>query len=1032
MRILPFIFFLVFVSSYSFGQNKFERTYEKSDYQSTHEHTLSQDALQHFKDQSTSPSLFPSADYSSPTLLDISNIQKPLKSIYDPSTGQLIAIKGTIPNIKKLKSHEARYMAYLDKVKSQLNLKSVEKEIKAISSSTDDKGRTHTHLDQYHKGVKVYGGEMTIHEGDGDIYMLQGKTVKVNNDVDMNAKITSHKAIDIAQKESGQYQPIAAKIKALMSGEQSKTNLMIYPNGDEHVLAWHVDILANLAHRETMIIDAVSGDVIDRFGTICKLHNHSSEIMDGQVKSTGVVLNGTRQNIDIFQCGSEYLLIDASKPMFKGTPNCSDADALINGVIITLDAGNTSPESNSFDYVIGNSTSVDNWSDASAVSAHINGGRAYEYFRSKFGRNSITGNGTNIVSFVNVSERNGDGMDNAFWNGEFIFYGNGDRAFTPLAGGLDVAGHEMAHGVIQTTANLEYRNESGALNEHYADVFGVLIEDEDFRIGEDVINPQVFTTGTMRDMGNPNNGGTSLGDIGYQPAHVDEQFFGEEDNGGVHINSGIPNNAFFRLVTDDSYGSDINERARIAEQIWYKALRQYLRSTSNFADMRVATIQAATEDYGNTVAEAVARAFDGVGISGDNVTQEVEDFEVNPGDEYVIWSDVDLSTININTATGEEFGTISSTAHISRPSATDNGQFIIFVNQNKQIQAVEINWSAQEIVRDFIVTESGEYRNAVISRDGTKIAALTGDLNEGNFDNKLIVFDLVGNTSREFELFNPTFSQDNAATEGVQFADVLEFDLTGENIIYDAFNQLSGALGQDLSYWDIGIINVWNNAENRYALGNIFKLFNGLPEDVSIGNPTFSKNSPNIIAFDFIEEGETAEDRSFSVLGVNRETGDINEIFENNTLGYPSYSLKDDKIIFSVQNNGKDILAITDLNEDKISASGDVFIFIEDADWGVYMGNGERNLSTATEEEIKIDQGLNVFPNPVSDRVSIEVLDKALSKGHLTLYNMQGQRITGQSFDQKAEINTSQLMPGTYILKYTIGKSNVFRKVVKL
>ncbi len=692
----------------------------------------------------------------------------------------------------------------------------------------------------------------------------------------------------------------------------------------------------------------------------------------------------------------------------------------------------TSPESDNFDYSISNSTSVDQWNDASAVSAHINGGMAYEYFRNKFGRNSITGNGSNIVSFVNVAESDGAGMDNAFWNGEFIFYGNGDRAFSPLAGGLDVAGHEMAHGVIQTTANLEYRNESGALNEHYADVFGVLIENEDFRIGEDVVNSQVFTTGTMRDMGNPNNGGSQVGDIGYQPAHVNDQFFGEEDNGGVHINSGIPNNAFYRFVTDESFGADINERAAIGEQIWYKALRQYLRSTSNFADMRIATIQAASEDYGQNVASAVANAFDAVGISGENVTQEVEDFDENPGDEYVVWSDVDLSKVSINTASGEEFGTISSTSHISRPSVTDNGQFIIFVNQNKQIQAVEINWSTQQITRDFIVTESGEYRNAVISRDGSKIAALTGDLNIGEFDNKLIVFDLVGNTSQEYELFNPTFSQDNTSTEGVKFADVLEFDLSGENIIYDAFNELSGALGQDLSYWDIGVINVWNNAENRYALGNIFKLFNGLPEDVSIGNPTFSKNSPNIIAFDFIEEGETDEDRKFSVLGVNRETGDINEIFENNTPGYPSYSLKDDKIIFSVENSGKDILAITDLNEDKISATGDAFIFIEDADWGVYMGNGVRDLSTATEEEIKIDGVLSINPNPVSDILRINVLDKSLAKGHVSLYTMQGQRIVDQSFDQTTDISTSHLLPGTYIVKYTVGKSNVFRKVVKL
>jgi Zn-dependent metalloprotease len=1032
MRILLLSFFFVFVFNSSFGQNKFEKTYQKSDHQSTIEHTLRVDALQHFRDQSTTPTPFSGADYSVSTVLDLSNIQKPLKSIYDPSTGQLIAIKGTIPNIKKLNSHEARYMAYLNEVKDLLHIKNPAKQIQAISTSTDNKGRIHTKIDQLYKGVKVYGGEMTIHEGDGNIYMLQGKTVNVSNDINMDAKITSRKAIEIAQKQSKEYIPISAKIRSLMSGDQSKSSPLIYPKGDSHVLAWHVDILVNLGHRETIIINAVSGEVIEKFHTLCKIHNHSHSFMDGKVKSTGVAIGGARRDIDIFQCGSEYLLIDASKPMYKGNPQCADADALINGVIITLDAGNTSPESDAFNYVIGNSTVIDGWDDASAISAHINGGLAYEYFRTKFGRNSITGNGSNIVSFVNVSERNGEGMDNAFWNGEFIFYGNGDRAFTPLAGGLDVAGHEMAHGVIQTTANLEYRNESGALNEHYADVFGVLIENEDFRIGEDVANPEVFKSGTMRDMGNPNNGGTSLNDIGYQPAHVDDQFFGEDDNGGVHINSGIPNNAFFRLVTDESYGSDINERAAIAEQIWYKALRQYLRSTSNFADMRVATIQAASEDFGQTVATAVANAFDGVGITGNNVTQEAEDFEENPGDEFVVWSDVDLSQISINTGTGEAFGTISSTTHISRPSATDNGQFIIFVNQNKQIQAVEINWSAQEIVRDFVVTESGQYRNAVISRDGTKIAALTGDLNAGEFDNKLIVFDLVGNTSREFELFNPTFSEDNVSTEGVQFADVLEFDLSGENIIYDAFNQLSGALGQDLSYWDIGVINVWNNAENRYALGNIFKLFNGLPEDVSIGNPTFSKNSPNIIAFDFIEEGETAEDRSFSVLGVNRETGDINEIFENNTLGFPSYSLKDDKIIFSVENNSKEILAIRELSEDKISASGDAFIFIENADWGVYMGNGERNLSTATEEEIKIDGMLSIYPNPVSDILSIKVLDKSFSKGHVTLYNMQGQRIIGQSFDQIAVINTSQLVPGTYVVKYTVGKSNVFRKVVKL
>ncbi|MDG2450082.1 MAG: T9SS type A sorting domain-containing protein [Saprospiraceae bacterium] len=110
----------------------------------------------------------------------------------------------------------------------------------------------------------------------------------------------------------------------------------------------------------------------------------------------------------------------------------------------------------------------------------------------------------------------------------------------------------------------------------------------------------------------------------------------------------------------------------------------------------------------------------------------------------------------------------------------------------------------------------------------------------------------------------------------------------------------------------------------------------------------------------------------------------------------------------------------------------DAFIFIEDADWGVYMGNGVRDLSTATEEEIKIDGVLSINPNPVSDILRINVLDKSLAKGHVSLYTMQGQRIVDQSFDQTTDISTSHLLPGTYIVKYTVGKSNVFRKVVKL
>ena len=86
----------------------------------------------------------------------------------------------------------------------------------------------------------------------------------------------------------------------------------------------------------------------------------------------------------------------------------------------------------------------------------------YEYFKSKFGRNSINGPGGNIISLVNVADEDGASMENAFWNGQAVFYGNGGTRFKSLAAALDVAAHELGHGVISNTANLEYIGQSGS------------------------------------------------------------------------------------------------------------------------------------------------------------------------------------------------------------------------------------------------------------------------------------------------------------------------------------------------------------------------------------------------------------------------------------------------------------------------------------------------------------------------------------------------------------------------------------------
>ena len=172
------------------------------------------------------------------------------------------------------------------------------------------------------------------------------------------------------------------------------------------------------------------------------------------------------------------------------------------------------------------------------VSAHYNAGQSYEYFLTVHGRNSINGAGESIVSVVNVADENGNSLGNAFYNGLAIWYGNGDNTFFPLGRALDVAGHELTHGVVENSANLIYQNESGAMNESFSDIFGAMIDREDWLIGEDVVRPGVFPGGALRSLEDPHNG-ASFGDLGrgWQPKHTNERFTGSEDNGGVHINS---------------------------------------------------------------------------------------------------------------------------------------------------------------------------------------------------------------------------------------------------------------------------------------------------------------------------------------------------------------------------------------------------------------------------------------------------------------------------------------------------------------
>jgi Zn-dependent metalloprotease len=242
-------------------------------------------------------------------------------------------------------------------------------------------------------------------------------------------------------------------------------------------------------------------------------------------------------------------------------------------------------------------------------------GHTYDFYKRVLGRNSLDGNGMKLISSVHA----GKGFNNALWNGTQMIYGDGDTViFGRFTQSLDIVGHELTHGVVTFTCDLEYQDEPGALNEHFADVFGSLIKQwrnketakqANWLIGEDIVI-KTETRKALRSMAKPGDafrGDPYLGDD-PQPAHMDKKYKGSADYGGVHLNSGIPNHAFYLVAT--GLGGRAWEKAG---KIWYDALLQ-LNRKSDFQECARITHQVAG-DHGANTQQVVKEAWKAVGLS---------------------------------------------------------------------------------------------------------------------------------------------------------------------------------------------------------------------------------------------------------------------------------------------------------------------------------------------------------------------------------------------------------------------------------
>ncbi|WP_079504544.1 M4 family metallopeptidase [Mesobacillus jeotgali] len=493
-------------------------------------------------------------------------------------------------------SNVSNALSYLQKHEGKTGISHLDKNLKVKNIETDELGMTHVRFNQAVNGINVEGSEIIVHfNKDNEVVSVNGRVNQTVTDasVDTTASLSSEAALKVAKSSVNAPEELTY---------EPTSELVVYPFEGKNHTAYKVNInfMGDEPGNWFVFVDAKTGEVIDQYNGLM----HADEMKTQ--KGAGKGVHGEHRELHITpvkeeNTGTKFSLADYSHANLGG--------------IVTYDAKNDNTSSNDTLYV-GNSAAFISDYDRAAVDAHYNSEKVYDYFLNEHGRNSLDGKGMAIISKVHY----GKNYNNASWNGRWMTYGDGDGKFMiSLSAGLDVAAHEMTHGVITHSANLVYRNQSGALNESFADVFGALVDDSDWEMGEDIMAPEAKANGStvLRSLSNPNGVIVSneqrraySTNGGVYPDHMDEFYHMPVtvDGGGVHVNSSITNHAAYLIAQDLG-------REKLGK-IYYRALTVYLTPDSNFSDARKAIVQSAIDLYGEgSEEEAAAKSgFDAVGI----------------------------------------------------------------------------------------------------------------------------------------------------------------------------------------------------------------------------------------------------------------------------------------------------------------------------------------------------------------------------------------------------------------------------------
>jgi bacillolysin len=511
-------------------------------------------------------------------------------------------------DVSALNTQDVRVNALVQR--GQLSVRSVEPDLILA-------GHQHERFDRYVNGVRVFGGDITRQSADGSTTSIFG-TFYDGIAIGTTPALTAEAARTAFAQMNGAELPADRPVE-----------LVILPREDgSFALAWRTHVRTSGKWLQTFI-DASTGVVLLQY----------SDVHTQAAVGTGTGVLGDTKKISTRPLNGRFIADDQLRPpslvTYDAQGSVTRTESWLNG---------TSPAVND------TASDDDNvWTDAANVDAHVNIGWTYDFYYKVFGRHGLNDHDAPIRSIshpVNRSDLLSASSDvvstyylNAFWcdgcgpggQGMMVFgeglsddyvLSSSRQHVNYFAGALDVVAHELTHGVTAYTSNLEYLNESGALNESFSDMMGTSAEfyyqtpgsglgQADYLIGEDVITP-----GGIRSMSNP----ASFGD----PDHYTQRFQGADDNGGVHTNSAIPNQAFYLAIeggTNRTSGLSVQgvggaNREQI-EKVFYRAFTQLLPSNATFHTARTATIQSARDLYGagSPAETAVTQAWTAVGVN---------------------------------------------------------------------------------------------------------------------------------------------------------------------------------------------------------------------------------------------------------------------------------------------------------------------------------------------------------------------------------------------------------------------------------